>query len=740
MSNSVDTFVGSSGDTLQAHVPESGGPWIKHPGSLTDAVLTGLTPGTVRPATATLALYITTGVPTSADYTVQAPLTYVGGTLGNFQSAVIGRCDPAASTYYFFGILDSRYSLYKFVAGAGVGLWQASTTGITAGQTKTFALEMVGTTLTCLVDGSVVHTQTDESITAAGRPGLYLYSPDAPGDNTGLQLGAFEAADYVPPLIVPITDDNVFLSPGNWYVDVAGPYAQTVNNGAYLLSGFTGTSATLNLDLSPLAAIGDPANWPAIAYSVDNGPITVSQLAPGVGAITLATGLAAGTHSLFVIAKSHVLGFATWTAPNNAIRITGLTLDAGAATVAPTLRPLRMLAFGDSLTDGLRMFSAGDTVNDTDAAQGWAQVAADALRAEVGVIGFGGTGWQVGYNNVPQFFNEGSPTNQSWDKYFAGASRLVNGLFSPMPDLIVTMHGTNDPSNAANAAAVQLWLAACRNAAPNSWIFICVPPNGRARSAITSGVAAYLAAHPGDAKAKVIDLGPSWQPGIDTFAASDSTTDGLHWRAPFHARVGAGIAAAVSEEMNASTPPPAIEGQVAVLAVGPTLRLRASSGTNVDIQIENEAGEVWNGDAYVPFVVADRGSYATAMPENPAGSGRYICQFPDTSPAGSYTWTAHVGDTPIGAGGSYWDGSTLGNSNIAPNGLDLAIVEPAVDAGTPITATKALRLAAAAAAAQITGAGTDQVSISAAGNPTVRRIEATVDQEGNRSSVALNLD
>ena len=94
-----------------------------------------------------------------------------------------------------------------------------------------------------------------------------------------------------------------------------------------------------------------------------------------------------------------------------------------------------------------------------------------------------------------------------------------------------------------------------------------------------------------------------------------------------------------------------------------------ATGLTLDTRIENEEDLIWNGEAYVELVVDDIASYATPTPESPAGSRRYICQFPVTSPPGYYTWSTHqwIGEGPtiddpvVATGTGYWDGTTFGN-------------------------------------------------------------------------------
>lgn len=102
-----------------------------------------------------------------------------------------------------------------------------------------------------------------------------------------------------------------------------------------------------------------------------------------------------------------------------------------------------------------------------------------------------------------------------------------------------------------------------------------------------------------------------------------------------------------------------------------TLRLRYPTGSNLYTQIEGGDG-IWNGSAYVAFANTDWASFATATPETPAGSGRYVCQFPTSSDPGNYSWSVYlraggtptISDVAIGQGGGYWDGTTFGGASM----------------------------------------------------------------------------
>ena len=111
---SSDTFTGTAGATLQSRNGEIGATWTKHPSSSADAVLTGA--GRLRKAgTSTLgALYYTSAVPASADYTVGADVR-MASSVANDMAGVVGRLDPSNTngTYYI-----ARYEQRPQTVGA----------------------------------------------------------------------------------------------------------------------------------------------------------------------------------------------------------------------------------------------------------------------------------------------------------------------------------------------------------------------------------------------------------------------------------------------------------------------------------------------------------------------------------------------------------------------------------------------------------------------------------------------
>lgn len=294
---------------------------------------------------------------------------------------------------------------------------------------------------------------------------------------------------------VSVTDANWFFSPYNWQAS-GSAFKQATSPAAYMKAvvGNT-TSIKLNVDVAPLVAASvSAANYPAIIYSVDQAAWTRYQLTSADTQLTLGTGLSNASHTVDVIFvgmfwNSNDL----WNNPDLMLRITGMEIDNGASTSAPTLYSGRMLVYGDSLSIGYEVLAAGVSVANQDAAYAFPLLMARAFSCEVGVVGYAGQGYDtaVATANVPAL-------SSAWNLYMSGQSRLSGGLFSPAPDYIVSAHGTNDGGSVAST--VTSLIGSWRTAAPLAKMFLCVPPGLAQEANISTGVA-----NAGDANAFFID-------------------------------------------------------------------------------------------------------------------------------------------------------------------------------------------------------------------------------------------
>lgn len=441
--------------------------------------------------------------PAGTDYYSSATLSVNNTSDGATPSVCVS---ITGGDFYYLNYFFSSLTLKRFKAGSATGLGVAFTLG--AG-TYTIALSRLANAsgvqlvATCLrsSDGFYLNSSgtfqsafancidlvdpTASAITTVGVPGIQIYSTQA--DSGANYLDNYVAADGQygssppppPPAVVAINDTNFNRSPYNWYTS-GTTYIQTCNPGSYLKLSFTGTSIGLNVDVSPLTGGGVSAgSYPSIEYSIDGGVWTRYQLVSTDTAISLATGLSAGTHTAEIHVVSTEPSLDRWTTPIEALRITGVTLDNAQTLVPPTLKPIRVLIFGDSNGEGVECLANGQTPSHQDAHQAYGPLFGEGFNAEYGVVAYGSQGFdQAGTGNVPAL-------SSAWSYYFSGQSRLTAGLLTPAPDYILCCHGEN---GGASPTTVTSLIAAWRAAAPNAYLIFCSPANLNGESNIQSGV------------------------------------------------------------------------------------------------------------------------------------------------------------------------------------------------------------------------------------------------------------
>jgi len=542
-----DSFTDAAGTLLESHTGETGATWTKNSAFSTgSAAITAA--GRLR-GNAANGVYYESGVPASADYDVEADF-YVASNAGG--AGIIGRSSTTAATYYYLDYIQStgNWSLASLVNGSIVQSVTFAQT-LTLGQIYHLHLVMRGTAILGYINGVLRLQLTDSNISAAGRAGVYFQESDT--DSTGYHLDNFSGATVASDAV---TDTNLFFSPYNWKSDGAGAmqsnnvnasstFALTNNTGAYLkftLNAVAQGNVTVLLDTTPLNGV-TAANCPTLDLTVDGQAFTTNLLAYATGTTRwlLADNLPAGNHTFEIFFKSVDLTASSsmgdrWNGspPQAVVKVTGFELDGkGSATISSgTVAAKRMIWFSDSFGEGAADLANGYVNADNDATQAMPLLVAQGVGAEVGVVGFATQGFgKAGYGNVPMLYNA-TDASQSWNKYYAAQGRLAAGLFAPAPDYVVVMQGTNDTnfgvSDATVTTAVQSLISAWRAAAPAARIFVCVPPNGDKRSAISTGVT-----NAADSKTTLIDLGTAPQ---NTLAAGGlNTNDGIHPNVRGHA-------------------------------------------------------------------------------------------------------------------------------------------------------------------------------------------------------------
>lgn len=171
------------------------------------------------------------------------------------------------------------------------------------------------------------------------------------------------------------------------------------------------------------------------------------------------------------------------------------------------------------------------------------------------------------------------------------------------------------------------------------------------------------------------------------------------------------------------------------------LQAEWTHGVTIYFLVRSSVGTIYNGATYTAYVSANYSEYPVSATEQ-GSSGYYVGNMP-SSPAGTYNVVAKLqsggspaeSDITIGEGTIVWDGAEVpgGLLSLASNGLDNITVE------TGLNPRQALALISAACAGVLAGAATTNVTIAAANNSGTNRITATVDSNGDRSAITLNI-
>jgi len=372
-------------------------------------------------------------------------------------------------------------------------------------------------------------------------------------------------------------------SPYNWYVS-GSSYAQAVNPGAYFKVKFDGTSVSLGVDVSAISAAGIASKkYPRIAYQIDGGAWQTYQLLSTDTQISLGSSLVDTIHDLEVVFLSSDAYTARWNGTMS-LKITSLILDPGKTLSVANLQSHRLLAFGDSITEGAWISGNHDDLTNYSnygvATSAYIAGVANDLNAEYGNTAFGGQAWGSTFNgDVPSL-------PSAWNYYFGTNSRLSSGLFSPAPDYIIVNMGTN--GGASSGTVVSDWLTSLRAAAGlSAKIFVIIPFNGTGRANITSGFNSYKSSS-SDQNVFLMDLGSD---GV-TYSTQTPTYayDGLHPNTDGHAQLRALVTAAVRSEVD--TTPPNNIAISAINADSPT-QLSVTAQTAADSESGLHSSPYW---------------------------------------------------------------------------------------------------------------------------------------------------
>ncbi len=362
-----------------------------------------------------------------------------------------------------------------------------------------------------------------------------------------------------------VSDSHFYYPKLGWFYDPTANSGngvlQTVNTGNILKFGLTTTatgSIVINTD-------GSTNGHSTFAAAIDGGAWSYFNTTNGTAAITLFSGVTAGSHEILIMVSACDQSTDHWGSsgvlPTNCVRVFGFTVPASSTLFTPTtyypIRPKRGLLYGDSITQGINTSTSNPGADGEDATVPYPVYLIPALHAEFSVVGFGFQGYtHSGSDSVtPPIYTPGNAAASAWDKFDATNSRLSSGVFlanSTEPlDYVVLLQGTNDRSATQSTvqANAQGLLPLLRTAAPSAAIYQCIPFGSASgaeycQSALTSAVSGYKAAHPSDAKTYLIDFAANTDLTISNMI-QQNMTDSLHPNVTGHKYLGIAMAAAI---------------------------------------------------------------------------------------------------------------------------------------------------------------------------------------------------
>lgn len=207
----TDTFTGSDGTLLQNHVGEVGATWVQFPGFDSDFTLTngriwgraGSDPTNVD------AVYTASGTPPTNEYNVLADLyaTLPGDGYNDGMTGVVARADAASQSFYWARLYNYRWRIGKCLPSPNY-CTELATSGVvtvTPGQTYGMRFEVRNAAKKLYVDGVLMASTTDNSLTATGRAGVTQAQSDA-SPSTKFNLDNFSVNGGPPAYTVTFQD------------------------------------------------------------------------------------------------------------------------------------------------------------------------------------------------------------------------------------------------------------------------------------------------------------------------------------------------------------------------------------------------------------------------------------------------------------------------------------------------------------------------------------------------------
>mmetsp|Transcript_69442 Transcript_69442/g.81070 ORF Transcript_69442/g.81070 Transcript_69442/m.81070 type:complete len:374 (+) Transcript_69442:24-1145(+) len=349
-------------------------------------------------------------------------------------------------------------------------------------------------------------------------------------------------------LDIPANDSRIYHTEYNWYQDKQLGFLETANPGAYIKVDFTGSSIGIKLDASLL-------NFPycTLAWSIDHGPEQDIQLPAANNFVQLAGNLdKSKNHSLYLFVKNALQGQDRWFGPDVRIRIMSVTIDDGATIMTPTLAPKRLLAYWDSIGEGVAINGANGDLASNDAHVTWAYSLALAINVELSIVAWGAQGYTVGgMGNTPPLWNADGGANSSAWKWM---SSKYPRSFDVCPDYIICGHGTNDgfrgkPDQVYTNALG--WLQEIKQTCATSKLFLTVPFGRFMEDPIVRAYQTYQSTK-SDPSVVLIQLGDRGSKGLSAWGATFEAVDGIHPWAWKSSQLGALLAAEIAPHLESS--------------------------------------------------------------------------------------------------------------------------------------------------------------------------------------------
>ncbi len=536
------------------------------------------------PTSTTLSWTVTQGGTTIASASASdttAALQNASGSGGVFvyrQGAAIGGVTSLAT--YTDLAAATGYSL----SGPSSGVVSVASSSFTVASNGTLASAVTVTPSDAGGGGSFAPaTETLAANPTNTSSASFTYTPASTGTktlsttNTGglTNPAAVSYASTPPPAAIPVSSPAFKFSPGDWRGDTGrggSAYRQSWNNGAWFTVVWTASASPTATLLLPSSSASNK-----VSYFL-NGALTDNVAATGNIALS---GLKASAVNTLTVYLRNSTQSGRWNGGVNTVRIQGLQVDAASsAGAAPAAKPW-VLIVGDSITEGIEANAgADDSLDDYSFLLGQAL---ESMGYDYGVSACGYSGWLRpgdSTGDVPGYYIVSGSTSglggtyseaaSRWDKIDAGVSLLdasgqisAYGQTGTPPAAIMINYMTNEALSGSSLsdaqASVSQSLAALRAAAPNAEILLLMPFSleyaGKYSpsyvSALIQGVAVYQAAHPADAKVRLIDLGLGVATTLQTSGTSFINTDSIHPNVGGHALVAPMVA---EQAISALTP------------------------------------------------------------------------------------------------------------------------------------------------------------------------------------------